>query len=54
LNHLLELFKEHKANELSMRGLRLDTKQIERLVAENPGKLSLGGKGAWPVVKLKV
>jgi len=53
LNRLLELFKEHKTNELSVRGLRLDTKQVKKLVAENPEKLELGGKGPWPVVKLK-
>jgi len=53
LNRLLELFKEHKTNELNVRSLRLDTKQIKKLAAENPNQIELGGKGAWPVVKLK-
>ncbi|MGC3990164.1 MAG: hypothetical protein QM796_10880 [Chthoniobacteraceae bacterium] len=53
LNRLLELFKEHKASELSLRALKLDTKQVKKLVGENPDKLELAGKGAWPVVKLK-
>ena len=52
-NRLLELFKEHNTSELNLRALRLDTKQIKKLVAEHADKLDLGGKGAWPVVKLK-
>jgi len=52
-NRLMELFKEHETEELNVRALKLDTKQIKALVAEHSDKLALGGKGAWPVVKLK-
>jgi len=47
---LVELFREHKTKELNLRALKLDTKQVKRLVAEYPGKLELGGQGAWPTV----
>ena len=52
-NRLLQLFEEHKTSEINLRALRLDTKQIKKLVADNPDKLELAGKGAWPIVKLK-
>ncbi|MGC3990603.1 MAG: hypothetical protein QM796_13170 [Chthoniobacteraceae bacterium] len=52
-NRLMELFKEHGTNELNLRALKLDTKQIKKLVDEHPEKLELGGKGAWPLVKWK-
>jgi len=50
---LMELFKEHKTKELNVRSLKLDTKQIKKIIADNPSKLELKGKGAWPIIVKK-
>lgn len=49
---LSEMLRERPDRTLSLRKEGYDAKWMRKLVEENPGKLEMGGAGAWPTVTL--
>lgn len=51
---LAEMLRERPDRTLSLRKEGYDAKWMRKLVADNPGKLEMGGAGPWPTVTLVV